>query len=188
MNLTRFDFLGQWTSRQVNLLLAGVIVTGAALFWTAMKSPISSLRVLHAERIKLERSVVDGATLIRRRDELKSRNAALERALQQVDLSQRPDRFLVDLLGKVDRSADRFHVRLRGIAPAPSRRTLGLEELPFDLEASGDYAALANWMADIEDTLPGLSIVRFEFQPGGPGFLRQLKLRVAAYRSTGAAP
>lgn len=180
--------LGKLPQRQLNLLLAGVILCMAALLSMALRTPFMTLRAMHVERAQLAGRATDGAKVAQQTLQLTAQIADTERALEQLDVSQRPDQLLVELLSEVDRAATRHGVSLRGVVPAPSRRALNLEELPFDLEARGRYSALAAWMADIESTLPGLSIVRFELQPGLKGAPLQMKLRIAAYRSTAITP
>ena len=107
---------------------------------------------------------------------------ALTRQLGTADLQRSPDRMLVDLIGAIDRAGSRHGVTLNGATPGPSRKTMIFDELPFDIEARGSYQSLVAWMADLEQTLPMLAIVRFDLHPTEQPAQLSMKIRVAAYR------
>jgi Tfp pilus assembly protein PilO len=177
------DRLARIPARQLNLLLAGVLVVVAALIWVfGIQTPLARLTLMRSEQARLTATAADPAALQQQNASLAAQIALLSRDLDKADLARSPDQMLVHLISEVDRIGLRHAVQLSGAMPGPRRRVVIFDEIPFDLDARGSYAALMAWMADIERSLPTLSIVRFEMQNTDAPPQLAMKIRIAAYR------
>lgn len=174
--------LARIEARQLQLLMVVLLALLAALLWlVALRQPLAQLQALRAEHSLLESSAID-PTLGRQTQQLHAEIVLLAQQLGAANLQRSPDRMLVDLIGAIDRAGNRHGVTLNGATPGPSRKTMIFEELPFDIEARGSYQALVGWIADLEQSLPTLAIVRFDLRPVEQPAQLSMKIRVAAYR------
>ncbi|MEC5217190.1 Tfp pilus assembly protein PilO [Actimicrobium sp. GrIS 1.19] len=177
------DLLARIPARQLTLLFAGVLLLVAALLWVlGIQAPLARLALMHGEQARLTVTATDPGALRQQNDRLAAQIALLSRDLDTADLARSPDQMLVRLISEVDRIGLRHAVQLSGAMPGPRRRVVIFDEIPFDLDARGSYGALMAWMADIENSLPTLSIVRFDIQSTDVPPQLAMKIRIAAYR------
>lgn len=180
--------LARLPPRQLHLLMAGLLLVAISLLCLVLRAPVQALQAARAERARLESTGTDSARLVRDNLQLSALIAAGRHDLDKLDEKLPADQLLVDLIGEVDRAATRHGVALGGAVPGPARKALIFYEMPFDVDARGSYQALVDWMAEIERSLPTLSIVRFEIRPDPVALQRIMKIRIAAYRSIEATP
>jgi Tfp pilus assembly protein PilO len=176
------DALARMPARQLRLIMGGLLAVMAAVVWTLLlRQPVATLRLQAAERARLE--------LVERNPAAQQKElAALERASQQMIARLAPpaarastQQFQSALIGELDLAAARHGVRLAGATPGQVRTVARMREVPFDLEASGSYQALLEWMAEIERSQANLAILRFELRPADTTGLLAMKIRVSAY-------
>ncbi len=183
MNVPFIRVLARVPARQLNLALIATLVAAGALVWLfCMRTPLAALRSMQAEQSRLARAATDPAALMRQNASVVQEVAALSRSLGKDDVARSPDQFLVYLIGEVDRAGTRHRVELSGAKAAATRKAVIFDEIPFDIEATGSYQGLVDWMADIERSLPMLSIVSFEISPTDAPPQLAMKIRIAAYR------
>lgn len=188
MNTPVEHALAALPSRQLHLILAGLLLIAASLCWLfALRAPLAQLRTLQSECARLEMTATD-TTLQRQNQQLAEQIATLARQLGAIDSSRSPDQMLVELISAIDRAGQRHGVTLNGATPGGLRKAVIFDEMPFDVEAHGSYQALIDWMADIEQALPTLAIARFDIHPSEQPAQLTMKIRIAAYRSQQAVP
>lgn len=174
--------LAPMPARQLHLMGGGVIVIVAAALWFyALRAPLTALRAVHAEQASLQTAAGDPrllaaqlAALDKDTDALSRRvgGAAAHTATQQV----------VELLGEIGTLARSHGVKLRAATPAPEEQLLSFTQVGFDAEASGSYAALLSWMQAIEHSPSGLSIASFNMRAAATPGQVDMKIRIAAFR------
>ena len=86
---------------------------------------------------------------------------------------------VVDTLG---RASAHHAVDLRGVRPDAPRRVEDLSELPFEVEAAGDYRALHAWLVAVEEELRPMVLSGFQMRPDTEGGVL-LTVQVVAYRA-----
>lgn len=183
--------LARVPARQLNLALIGTLVIACALVWLlAVRTPLATLRVMQAERARLEAvaAATDTSGLRLQGERLAAEAAALSHDLDKVYMQRSADQMLVYLISEVDRAGTRHGVKLSGAMPGQARKVAIFDEIPFDVEARGSYQSLVDWMGEIERSLPALSIVRFEIRPADAPPQLAMKIRIAVYRSLEAHP
>lgn len=180
--------LARLSPRVLTAGMAGVLAIFGVLTWAGLSTPLRELRTMKAEQVRLEMTTSDSSVLILQNRQLAARIAQLDGNLAKLNGQGVSSPLLVETISAVDQAAKRHGVTLIGAIPGPARATLLFEEIPFDIEASGGYQALINWMKDIERTMPTLSIVRFEIRSGEPLAPLAMTFRIATYRLPGGTP
>jgi len=187
-------------ARQLHLAGAGLLlIAGAALWFYALRAPLTALRAVRTEQAQLAQAAGDPRLLAAQLAQLAADSRQLEQrlgaepgpasgpALAQAS-TQTPAQAQVRLVGSLGALAREQGVTVHGVAPAPDEMALGFMRLGFDVDASGPYAALLAWMNAIERSQPNLSIAGFDMRTGtAPGQVA-IRIRIAAYQTQENAP
>ena len=187
-------------ARQLHLAGAGLLlIAGAALWFHALRAPLTALRAVRAEQAQLAQAAGDPRLLAAQLAQLAADSRQLEQrlgagsgqasgpALAQAS-AQTSAQAQVRLVGSLGALAREQGVTVHGVAPAPDEMALGFMRLGFDVDASGPYAALLAWMNAIERSQPNLSIAGFDMRTGtAPGQVA-IRIRIAAYQTQENAP
>jgi len=187
-------------ARQLHLAGAGLLlIAGAALWFYALRAPLTALRAVRAEQAQLAQAAGDPRLLAAQLAQLAADSRQLEQrlgagsgqasgpALAQAS-AQTSAQAQVRLVGSLGALAREQGVTVHGVAPAPDEMALGFMRLGFDVDASGPYAALLAWMNAIERSQPNLSIAGFDMRTGtAPGQVA-IRIRIAAYQTQENAP
>lgn len=187
-------------ARQLHLVGAGLLlVAGAALWFYALRAPLTALRAVRAEQAQLGQAAGDPRLLAAQLAALDADSRQLAQRLGAAPgqpsaqssaqtPAQTPAQAQVRLVGSLGALAREQGVTVHGVAPAPDEMALAFVRLGFDVDASGPYAALLAWMDAIERAQPNLSIAGFDMRPGtAPGQVA-MKIRIAAYQTQENAP
>ena len=86
------------------------------------------------------------------------------------------------IIAQLDELSNRRDVRLASVKPGLTGDVLSFEELPYDVDVSGDYFTLFDWLGAVENELRPLAVKRFEMRPAGRTDHVQLQLRLVSYR------
>ena len=169
-------------ARQLHLIGAGLcVVIAAALWFYALRAPLTALRVMRAEQAQLALAGSDPRLLAAQLAVLKTDTEALVKRLGTAP-AQPQTQLLVRLVGDLGALAQAEGVTLHGVSPAPDETVLAFIQAGFDADVSGRYASLLAWMNAIERAQPNLAIAGFEMrQSDTPGQVT-MKIRIAAFR------
>lgn len=176
-------------ARQLHLVGGGLLLVLAACLWTvALRAPLAQLRTVRTEQQRLE---AGGADLAMLTAQVAHSDAAIEVLSARLGMGAAhpaPAQLLVALVGDANRLALVHGINVTAVTPAPEARTLGFDQVGFELEATGSYTRLLDWMAAMEAEQANIAIAGFEMQPAkAPGQI-QLKIRIAAYRPLEGTP
>lgn len=179
-------------ARQLHLAGAGLLlIAGAALWFYALRTPLTALRAVRAEQAQLAQAAGDPRLLAAQLAQLAADSRQLEKRLGAGPINasaQTSAQAQVRLVGSLGALAREQGVTVHGVAPAPDEMALGFMRLGFDVDASGPYAALLAWMNAIERAQPNLSIAGFDMRTGtAPGQVA-IRIRIAAYQTQENAP
>lgn len=183
-------------ARQLHLAGAGLLlIAGAALWFYALRAPLTALRAVRAEQAQLAQAAGDPRLLAAQLAQLAADSRQLEQRLgagpgpaSGQASAQTSAQAQVRLVGSLGALAREQGVTVHGVAPAPDEMALGFMRLGFDVDASGPYAALLAWMNAIERSQPNLSIAGFDMRTGtAPGQVA-IRIRIAAYQTQENAP
>lgn len=166
-----YSTLARMPARQLRLLAGGVLAVALMATWAlALRAP---WQALSAAQTRLAAAPPVTAT-----------------APVPVPMAKAPDRAVarptgpttvLALIGALDASARRNGVAVTATAPLPIRVVAGLSEVPLDVQASGTYAALQAWLADIGREVPTAAVGRIDLLPGSAPDKRAARVHVALY-------
>ena len=179
-------------ARQLHLAGAGLLlIAGAALWFHALRAPLTALRAVRAEQAQLAQAAGDPRLLAAQLAALAADSRELEKRLGAGPgpaSTQASAQAQVRLVGSLGALAREQGVTVHGVAPAPDEMALAFVRLGFDIDASGPYGALLAWMNAIERSQPNLSIAGFDMRTGtAPGQVT-IRIRIAAYQTQETAP
>ena len=175
-------------ARQLHLAGAGLLlIAGAALWFHALRAPLTALRAVRAEQSQLALAAGDPTLLAAQLAVLDTDSKALAKRLGSGP-AQPASQAQVRLVGALGTLAREHGVSLHGVAPAPDEMALSFLRLGFDVDASGPYGALVAWMGAIERAQPTLAIAGFEMHAGETPGQVSMKIRIASYQAQENAP
>jgi type II secretory pathway component PulM len=90
------------------------------------------------------------------------------------------------LIAAVSRSAAQAGVTVSSAAQGAEQQVAGLRLHTVDISASGSYAAILAWLADIEASQPAVGIVRLALSADDAGDRRRISLQLAIYDTEGS--
>jgi type II secretory pathway component PulM len=166
--------LAAMPARQLNLIAIGIVAIAVALAWTlAIRAPLTALRqqkarlaVLEAERLRTNalRTAAAGGV-----------------AAAPLPAAPAP----LELVAAVSGSAHDAGLAVAAATPGAERSVAGLRQRSLQLEASGSYAAILDWLAAIEARQPAVAVTRLALHAQDDG-RRQVQLQLGAYSGEGA--
>ena len=174
------EALAALPARQLNLIAIGAVGVALALAWSVgLRAPLAA----HAQQRKAL------ATLEARAAKA---NTAPPAAPAPVAASGDPVAQPVTapaplaLIAAVSRSAAQAGVTVSSAAQGAGQQVAGLRLHTVDISASGSYAAILAWLADIEASQPAVGIVRLALSADEAGDRRRISLQLAIYDTEGS--
>ena len=95
---------------------------------------------------------------------------------------QHPGQMVSAIIGELDVVAASNRVKLVSVKPGVPGKVMIFEEIPFDVEVSGRYFDLYQWLLDAERQLRPMVVKRFHLLPPARGDIIRMQLRIVAYR------
>ena len=95
-----------------------------------------------------------------------------------------PSQMVPYVIGELDRLSQPHHVRLISVKPGAVTKVLMFEEVSFDIEVSGKYFDLFDWLKRVEIELRPMVVKQFKLKPVGNDEYLSMHLRVVSYRSS----
>lgn len=165
--------LAAMPARQLKLIAAGIVAIAAALTWTvAIRAPLAALRQQKARVAVLEAERASAAAL-------RTAAAGLD-AAPPLPAAPAP----LELVAAVSGSAHDAGLAVAVATPGAERSVAGLRQRSLQLEASGSYAAILDWLAAIEARQPAVAVTRLALRAQDDG-RRQVQLQLGAYSAEG---
>jgi len=160
--------LAAMPARQLNLAAIGLVAIVATLMWTlAIRAPLAALRQQQVRLASL-RAAQAGAP---------QPPAAPAAALPPVPAAPAP----LALIAAVGASARAAGLTVGGAMPGAERSVAGLRLQTLDIEASGGYGAILDWLDGIEARQPAVGIVRLNLRAAPEEPRRVVQLQLGAY-------
>lgn len=167
------EALAALPARQLNLVAIGVVSIALTLAWSVgLRAPLAA----HAQQRK-------ALAMLEARAVTASANAPAPAASVPAPASAAP---LVApaplaLIAAVSRSAAHAGVTVSSAAQGARQQVAGLRLHTLDISASGSYAAILAWLADIEASQPTVGIIQLALLPDDAGDRRRISLQLAIY-------
>jgi Tfp pilus assembly protein PilO len=174
--------------RLLLMMMAAIVALIVFQSWVLLfRQPVAEYRVITGSHSSLKAAERENASLELQIQTLTAQTQALEKRVQSASSPLAPDALLVNLVAELDRLAGRNGVKLDSVKPGASREVPMFEEMSFDVDARGTYAAIFDWLQDIESELGTLSVKAFSITLAAGSGALNLSLKLAAYRRLGAA-
>lgn len=165
--------LAAMPARQLKLVAVGIVAIAAALAWTsAIRAPLAALRQQKARLAVLEAERVRAGAL----------RAAVAGVRAAAPLPAAPAP--LELVAAVSGSAHDAGLAVAVATPGAERSVAGLRQRSLQVEASGSYAAILDWLAAIEAGQPAVAVTRLALRAQEDG-RRQVQLQLGAYSEEG---
>lgn len=165
--------LAAMPARQLKLIVFGVVAIAVALAWTlAIRAPLAALRQQKARLAVLEAE--------------HARAGAMRAAATTMDAPPLPAAPApLELVAAVSGSAHEAGLAVAAATPGSERVVAGLRQRSLDVEASGSYGAILDWLAAIEARQPAVAVTKLELRAAQDEGRRQVALQLGAYSAEG---
>jgi len=168
-----YSTLARMPARQLRLMAGGVLAIALMATWAlALRAPWQALRAAQTRLAAAAPVIATVPTPV----PVPAANASDRAAARPAGPTT-----VLALIGALDASARRNGVAVTATAPLPIRVVAGLSEVPLDVQASGTYAALQAWLADIGREVPTAAVGRIDLLPGSAPDRRAARVHVALY-------
>ena len=88
------------------------------------------------------------------------------------------------VINALDRVSVRHDVKLESVTPGTVQEVLMFTELPYDVQVTGSYFSLFEWLRDVETELRPMVVKSFEMKKGKSSEQILMSLELVAYRGT----
>ena len=164
--------LAAMPARQLNLVAIGALAIVAALMWTlAIRAPLAALRQQQVRLVSLHAAQANAP--------LPPPAADPATALPPLPAAPAP----LALIAAAGASARAAGLTVGGAVPGAQRSIAGLRQQTLDIEASGSYGAILEWLDGIETRQPAVGIVRLNLRPAPDEPHRLAQLQLGAYET-----
>ena len=170
--------------RQLNLIAIGVLLIVLALAWSlGLRAPLAA----HAKQRKALTTLEARAAVAGNNAPAPAPAAAASAAGAAPSAAPLVAPAPLALIAAVSRSAAQAGVTVSSASQGARQQVAGLQLHTLDIAASGGYAAILAWLADIEASQPSVGILQLTLAPDDAGDKRRISLQLAIY-DTEATP
>jgi len=163
--------LAAMPARQLNLVAIGAVAIVAALMWTlAIRAPLAALRQQQVRLVSLRAAQANAPAPL---------PAATQTSLPPLPAAPAP----LALIAAAGASARAAGLTVGGAVPGAQRSIAGLRQQTLDIEASGSYGAILEWLDGIEARQPAVGIVRLNLRAVPEEARRLVQLQLGAYEA-----
>lgn len=160
-------------ARQLNLVAIGAVAIVAALMWTlAIRAPLAALRQQQIRLVSLRPAQANAPAPLPA-----APAAGSPAALPPLPVAPAP----LALIAAAGASARAAGLTVGGAVPGAERSIAGLRQQTLDIEASGSYGAILEWLDRIEAGQPAVGIVRLNLRAAPEEARRLVQLQLGAY-------
>ncbi|GEM_PF-5556938 len=165
--------------RLLFLLLTAIAVVILSLGYSGLfRQPIKELRQLENRLLEMQRSPVDLQAAEDRIRKLRQEIASLNRKLtdtgREVLKGTKPSSVIADL----GANAEKYGVQLLNVMPGTPNKGRLYTEVPFQMDLSGSYHQLFNWVYAVERDSKPLTVRQFSIRSGAGGNQRLLHMTI----------
>jgi Tfp pilus assembly protein PilO len=163
-------------------MVATVALTLAASFLYVLKRPWLEYGRLQQTRTLLEAEVADEVERSGEIARLTTAVDGLEQQLLRGSQAVPVNQMVAHIIDQLDRISGHHEVQLQGVTPGTSKPVFMFEEVPFEIELTGKYLDLYDWLREVEQELGPMVVKNYEVRPERDGEAR-MKLTVVSYRT-----
>ena len=170
-------------ARQLNLVAIGAVAIVAALMWTlAIRAPLAALRQQQVRLVALRAAQANAPAPLPAGSPAAGSPAAGSPAAGSAAFPPLPAAPApLALIAAAGASARAAGLTVGGAVPGAERSIAGLRQQTLDIEASGSYGAILEWLDGIEARQPAVGIVRLNLRAAPEEARRLVQLQLGAY-------
>jgi Tfp pilus assembly protein PilO len=184
MNQRILSYLGAMPARGLNLAACGALLIAAALLFAVLRPALAELSAMRAERIRHQQTIAGGAVLSQINEQLGADVDRLSRIVTNNQGTRSAEQTVVYVIGELNRISIKRGVTLSSILPGASRKLMMFDEIPFDIEISGNYPGVIGWLQDMEAAVATLAVTQLDVRRSGSADNLSVKARIAVYQET----
>ncbi len=165
-------------------MLAAVPLTFLGAYFYFFKTPMTEFFQLRQVRtqslldMEVEQRGIDKTQISRLEEQISN----LKNRLYGKGARLAPSQMVPYVIGELDRLSQPHHVRLISVKPGTVTEVLMFEEVSFDVEVTGKYFDLFDWLKRVEIELRPMVVKQFKLKPVGKDEYLSMHLRVVSYR------
>ena len=164
------------------LLISSALMMTVASYLYVLKTPLKLLRESESTLVVLQNELQTGIPLQQQIAEQERVNQQLLVGLQGEGPLLPMNQMVVFVIGELDRIAERHHVNLASVTPGEPGKNFTFRVLSFEVEITGEYIKLFDWLKDVESELGPVVINEFEIEPVGQSKEVKMSLTIANYQ------
>ncbi len=169
--------------RMLYLLMASVFVlTALGSYLYVFKKPIKEYQQQQRSLAMLNAEQGDMQPLNAKLQQLQQELVGLRETLNGKGPDLPVNQMIAYVIGQLDLVASRHDVQLVSVKPGKTNDVFMFNELPFNVEITGSYFSLYEWLQDIEKELGPMVIKQFRIDNAGHAKARHMKLLLVSYR------
>lgn len=177
-------FLQQQVKPQTLLLLMGsiILLTLLAAYLYLFKQPLVEYRNALQTLDSLKNAVNPGISPSSQIESTRLNVLQLEKKLLGPDPQLPINQKFAAMIGKLDAISSHHSVQLHSVTPGEVMKVFIFQELPINIEITGSYFSLFDWLQQVENELKTVTVKQFEISPNIETSGRSMKLQLASYQ------
>lgn len=162
------------------LLVSLVLMSVLSAYLYVLKQPLQNLSKAQQTLSSLLDESIDSNSLTSDIETQTQLNQTLSQQLLGTSPQLPLNQMVAFVIGELDRVAEKHALHLGSVRPQETQRILTFNALNFDVEISGRYTDLYQWLTDVEQVLGPMVINRFTIEtantPSGESSSRTVKM------------
>lgn len=180
-----FKYLQQVQPQTLLLLMGSIILlTLLAAYLYVFKTPLNTYRQAQQTVELLQNEINTGISLPNQLAATQNTVSQLEQQLHGSAPSLPINQKIALVIGKLDEISAIHKVNLNSVKPGEVAQAFMFQELPFNIEISGSYFTLVNWLHQAEQDLGPIIIKEFIMYSDAASSNVSMKLKLASYLFT----
>ena len=177
------SYLQQQVKPQMLLLMMGsiILLTLLAGYLYILKLPLSGYRQSLQNLESLKSGDLTAIPLEGRIESTQTNLQQLEKKLLGSDPQLSVNQKFAAMIGRLDAVSAKYDVQLNAIAPGEVSKIFLFQELPINIEITGSYFSLFDWLEQVERELKPITVKQFELRSNIETNSRSMKLTLVTY-------
>ena len=165
------------------LLMASIFaLTLTASYLYLFKTPFKDYLQLQQKLDLLKEEIHTGIPLSKQIESSEASVLSLKKKLYGENPQLPVNQKMASVIGQLDTISAGHHVNLIAIKPGEVTQLFLFQELPFNIEITGSYFSLFNWLYQVEKDLGPIVVKEFDISPESTTANLNMKLTLASYQ------
>lgn len=161
-----------------SILLLTLLAAYLYLFKQSLADYRKSLQTLQSMKSEVQPGIPISSQIESTQLSLLQLQQRLEGQDPQLPLNQK----FASMIGQLDAISSNHEVQLKAITPGEVINVFMFQELPINIEITGSYFSLFDWLQQVENDLGAVIVKQFEIIPNLETKNRSMKLTLVSYQ------